>query len=252
MPEDEPEEPAEHAEHAEEPDGAHAGDPEGLAALSGAMRDVADEPETPRRRAGWLRYPGFVGALLVVAVLIVVPCGIGGMYLTGAFADPGKYESVPDACTLMDTGQLGQKMRVPMAVKDQSRDTSTSICEYQIDQIRAKPGTGAANVMLALTRYDTKGPLSAARMAHAGMYDATASDNEDLPDGMASPATQRQKLSGVGEEAVVVSGSGNEVTVYARVSNVMLRLRADTSYIAAPELGTDLSALANQVLTRMR
>jgi len=193
---------------AERPDGAggvEPGDGGELDELSAVLDGGAAEP-----RRHWLRYPGLFGALTVVALVILVPCGAGTLFLTGAFADPGRYDRVPDACARLTADRVRADFG-PGLVRGYPSDAGDeSSCTYQGGAASAR----RARVTLTLTRYGTKGPLSASRMAHAGL----SSDASDA-------GRHRSRLPGLGDEAVRVS-SGETTTVLVRRSNLVLELTA--------------------------
>jgi hypothetical protein len=228
---------------AAEPDG----DGEGLDVLSAAM-DGEQPPEPPRH---WLRWPGFVGALLVVAVVILVPCGGAVLYLAGAFADPGRFTAAPDACSRLAAGTVGDRLEVAMSVTGKDRSSTGSTCDYALDRARATVASGDVAAVLSLDSYGTKGPLSAARMAHAGLNGAVTDATADDPAGL-GPKPSKRVVSGVGEEAVVVDAGGRTVDVFARVSNLLVHLRLELSYTGATSLATEAVALARQVTGGLR
>jgi hypothetical protein len=178
----------------------------------------------PRRH--WLRYPGLFGALTVVALVILVPCGAAILFFTGAFADPGAYGRAPDACARL-TAQRVQAAFGAGLVRDYPSDTGDeSICTY----LGGAASGRHARVTLTLTRYGTKGPLSAPRMAHAGF-------TSDL-----SGTHHRTTLSGLGDEAVRFASPAG-TTVLVRRSNLVLRLDASGD-IEDPGSGVTATARA--------
>ncbi|MEV0841361.1 hypothetical protein AB0I55_17615 [Actinocatenispora sera] len=189
--------------------------------LAAALDGGADEP-----RRHWLRYPGLFGALTVVALVILVPCGAGILFFTGAFADPGAYGHAPDACARL----TAQRVRAAFGaglVRDYPSDTGDeSTCTY----LGGAASGRNARVTLTLTRYGTKGPLSAPRMAHAGF-------RSDL-----SGTRHRTTLPGLGDEAVRVT-SDTGTTVLVRRSNLVLRLDASGD-IEDPSRGVTRTARA--------
>jgi hypothetical protein len=227
-----------------EPEGSSDG--EGLDALSAAMDDGQDRPEPPRH---WLRWPGFVGALLVVAVVILVPCGGAVLYLTGAFADHGRFAAAPDACARLRPESLGDRLQVAMVVQHRDRSKSGTTCDYGVDHGTAAGAAGEVTAVLTIDSYGPKGPLSAARMAHAGLNGAVT-DAEADPD--ARPAPAKKVVGGVGDEAVVLADDDRTVSVYARVSNLLVHLRLELSYVGGPGLSGDAVALTRQVTSGLR
>jgi hypothetical protein len=229
------EEPAPEEEPAdEEPEG------EGLDALSAAM-DGEQEPEPPRH---WLRWPGFVGALLVVAVVILVPCGGAVLYLTGAFADHGRFAAAPDACGKLSASTIGDRFQVAMLVSGRDHTATGSTCDYDLDRARATAASGEVAAVLSIDSYDPKGPISAARMAHGGLNGAVSDATTNDPLG---PKPTRTVLHGVGEEAVVIDAGGRSVDVFARVSNLLVHLKVELSYVGETSLSSEAVALTKQV-----
>jgi hypothetical protein len=189
--------------------------------LAAVLHDGSDEP-----RRHWLRYPGLFGALTVVALVILVPCGAGILFFTGAFADPGAYGHAPDACARL-TAQRVEAAFGAGLVRDYPSDTGDeSSCTY----LGGAASGRNARVTLTLTRYGTKGPLSAPRMAHAGF-------TSDL-----SGTRDRATLSGLGDEAARVT-SDTGTTVLVRRSNLVLRLDASGD-IEDPSRGVTSTARA--------
>lgn len=169
----------------------------------------SDDGAEPRRH--WLRYPGVLGALAIIGVVMLIPCGAGTLFVTGGFADHGRYAAVPDACRQLTTGRVRAEFGDGLVRFAHSTDGDSSSCSYQ--------GSAAAGpslqIRLALTRYGTKGPVSAPQVAHAGLQgDLAGVDKRD-----------RSTLRGVADEAVRVR-TGTGVTVYARSSNLVLELDA--------------------------
>jgi hypothetical protein len=169
----------------------------------------SDDGAEPRRH--WLRYPGVLGALAIIGVVILVPCGAGTLFVTGGFADHGRYSAVPDACRQLTAGRVRAEFGDGLVRFAHNSDGDSSSCTYQ--------GGAAAGpslqVRLALTRYGTKGPVSAPQVAHAGLQgDLADVDKRD-----------RSTLRGVADEAVRVR-TGTGVTVYVRSSNLVLELDA--------------------------
>lgn len=229
-------EPAEDAEVEPEPE--HEG--EGLDALSAAM----DGEQGPEPRRHWLRWPGFVGALLVVAVVILVPCGAGVLYFTGAFADRGRFGAAPDACGKLPAGTVGDRFQVAMQVSGRDRTATGSSCDYELDRSRATAASGEVAAVLSFDSYGPKGPLSAARMAHAGLNDSVTEAATADPLG---PKPHQTVVRGIGEEAVVVDAGGRQVDVFARVSNLLVHLRVELSYAGTTSLSAQAVALTKQV-----
>lgn len=179
-----------------------------LAALDQAL--AADPGPEPRRH--WLRYPGLVGALAVVAMAILVPCGGGLLFFNGAFADHGRYQRAPDACTRLGSEQVRAAFGPGLRRTDSTTGADGSTCTYQ------GGGRGPfAMVRMSLTSYGTKGPLSAPQVAHVGL------DN-DVSD-QVSQGGSRGHLRDLGDEAVELRHAAG-VIVYARFSNLVLRLDA--------------------------
>lgn len=196
-------------------------DPGELDELTAVLDDGSDEP-----RRHWLRYPGLFGALTVVALVILVPCGAGILFFTGAFADPGAYGRAPDACARLTAHQVEAAFGAGL-VRDYPSDTGDeSSCTY----LGGAASGRNARVTLTLTRYGTKGPLSAPRMAHAGF-------TSDL-----SGTRDRATLAGLGDEAARVT-SDTGTTVLVRRSNLVLRLDASGD-IEDPSRGVTSTARA--------
>lgn len=209
--------------------GVDSGDDGGeLDALSAAMD--ADDGVEPRRH--WLRYPGVIGALAVVAVLIMVPCGAGVLFLTGAFADHGRYSAAPDACTVLDPATVRGHFGEDLVRGDTVGTDDDSTCDYQGGAATAS----STRVHLTVTRYGPKGPLSAPRMAHAGYHDDVAG------------ARHPTRLPGVADEAVSVR-TATGVTVYARHSNLVLALSVTGD---EPDLRPRTVAAARQIAAELR
>ncbi len=205
-----------------------------LDTLSSAMDADAGHAE-PRRH--WLRYPGLVGALAVVALVILVPCGGGVLFFSGAFADQGKYASAPDACSRFGARQVRQAYGEGLYRSARTGVQDQSSCTY-----RGGAASGRSIVVLiSLTRYDTKGPLSAARMAHAGLNTAVT---DEMQDGGESRGT----LTGTGDEAVLLHQSTG-VAVYSRVSNLVVRLDITGD---DPGLQASTVAAARRVVSALR
>ncbi|MGA8117226.1 MAG: hypothetical protein WCA46_26630 [Actinocatenispora sp.] len=179
-----------------------------LAALDSAM--ASDDGSEPRRH--WLRYPGLVGALAVVAMVILVPCGGGLLFFNGAFADHGRYPTAPDACARLGSSQVRDAFGDGLLRADSTGNSDGSTCTYQ-----GSAATGPSRVVrLSLTRYDTKGPLSAPRVAHVGL-------TNDFSDQVSQGGRSRGTVRHLGDEAVALRHETG-VTVYARFSNLVLRL----------------------------
>lgn len=210
---------------------------EGLAAL------MAGEP-SPEPARHWLRWPGFVGALLVVAVVILVPCGAGLLYLTGAFADHGRFASAPDACGKLAAGTVGASFQVAMLVSGRDHSATGSSCDYEMDRSRTTAADGEVAAVLSFDSYTPKGPLSAARMAHAGLNDSVTDATTADPLG---PKPTRTVLHGVGEEAVAVDDGGRQVDVFSRVSNLVVHLRVERSFTGETSLSSQAVTLTKQV-----
>ncbi len=205
-----------------------------LDTLSSAMDADADGPE-PRRH--WLRYPGLVGALAVVALVILVPCGGGVLFLSGAFADQGRFGSAPDACGRFGARQVQQAYGEGLYRADHTGARDESSCTY-----RGGAASGRSIVVrFSLTRYGTKGPLSAARMAHAGL-------NTAVTDEMQDGGESRGALAGTGEEAVLLRQSTG-VAVFSRVSNLVVRLDITGD---DPGLESNTVAAARQAVGALR
>lgn len=200
---------------ADAPDAGPDADADGELAVLGAAL-AADDGSEPRRH--WLRYPGLVGALAVIGLLMLIPCGAGTLFFTGAFADSGRFGRTPDACSVLDAKTVHDLFGGHLESAGRTGAGDDSTCQYQGSAaVRAD-----ASVTLTLTRYGTKGPLSAPRMAHAAL-------TTDADDGGVTRA-----VPGLGDEAVALDRPTG-VTVYARVSNVVLRLEVSTAAASEPE-----------------
>lgn len=249
-------EPVEPAQHAGPGESAGSGEPANDSAESGEPVDVeadgadGDEPAAagemdiltaalasddgaePRRH--WLRYPGVLGALAIIAVVILVPCGAGVLFATGGFADHGRYAAVPDACRQLDPGQVRSDFGEGLERFGHSSDGDSSTCTYQ-----GSAAVGPSRqVRLAITRYGPKGPVSAQRMAQAGLRNDLA----------ATDATHRRTLHGIADEAVRVR-TGTGVTIYARTSNLVLELDATGD---DADLPTRAVSAAGHIAARLR
>ncbi|HEY3504521.1 MAG TPA: hypothetical protein VGN37_17285, partial [Actinocatenispora sp.] len=193
------------------------GDEGEMASLSAAL----DADGGGEERRHWLRYPGLVGALAVVGLLMLIPCGAGTLFFTGAFADHGRFGQAPDACTRLAPDTVRKAFGRGLLPAGRTGGGDDSTCTY----LGSAAVGSDARVSLTVTRYGTKGPLSAPRMAHAGL-------TGDATDGVAG--RNRRSVSGLGDEAVAVQGPTG-VIVYARVSNVVLRLSASGSAAREPD-----------------
>lgn len=180
----------------------------------------------PRRK----KLSGGLIALIIVGAVVLVCGGLGGTglaYAFGAFADDGRFASVPNACALLDKRAAADLTPDPepdgSAGKSAADAVTVSVCEIR-PRDPDVAGRGMPAIWLTTYRYGHSGPDDGPKRAHDFLIDDSKCQNT---------AGSPKRVPGLGDEALIRAndpyGNEQQVCVDVRADNVVIHVAAEIS-----------------------